>query len=191
MGISAGIAAIGAVVTGVGAYESYSAAKDSAAANSKIAQDQQAQNALSQQAMELNARRQQLETIRNSQKARALALSDATAQGAGQGSGLQGGYGQVQGDADTTLLGIQQQLSLGQQNFSIDADITSQKIALANAQSKASFGQGLTSLGGALISNSGTIGNISQGFGKTSSAIFGTGGPFALGSSSLSYGRSF
>jgi len=52
-----------------------------------------------QHAMELDAHRKQLETVRNMQRARFLALSTATNQGAQFGTGLQGGYGQISGES--------------------------------------------------------------------------------------------
>jgi len=40
------------------------------------------------------------------QRARSLALSTATNQGAQFGTGLQGGYGQISGESGTNMLGI-------------------------------------------------------------------------------------
>lgn len=86
------------------------------------------------QAMELDARRKQLEVIRNQQRYRAVALTNATAQGARQGSGLQGGYGQISGQSGFNLLGIQQNLQIGQNIFGLNSQITGQKQQYADLQ---------------------------------------------------------
>src|SRR5690349_12770116 len=72
-------------------------------------------------AMELDARRQSLEAIRQGQRARALGLTAATQQGAGFGSGLQGGYGQISGQTNQNLLGVGQNLEIGRNIFGINS----------------------------------------------------------------------
>jgi hypothetical protein len=74
--------------------------------------------------MEVDARRQQLEIIRNQQRGRALGLTTATAQGAQRGSGLQGGYGQISGQTGVNLLGVQQNLQAGRNIFDANSNIT-------------------------------------------------------------------
>lgn len=80
-------------------------------------------------AMELDGRRQQMEIIRNQQRARALALTGATAQGAAQGSGLQGGYGQISGITGTNMLGVSQALDIGRSIFGLNQNISDQRVA--------------------------------------------------------------
>ncbi len=80
------------------------------------------------QAMELDARRKSLEVVRNQQRARALALTTATAQGAQGGSGLQGGYGQATGQAGTNLMGIQQNLQIGRNIQAFNQGISNNRI---------------------------------------------------------------
>ena len=126
----------------------------------RMAEDQQRQEALRQQAMELDNRRRQLEVLRQQQRARATALSNATAQGAASGSGLQGGYGQIAGETNTNLLGLNQSLMLGRENFAIDQDITSARSSYATSS-------GLGSLGGTLIQSLGPIQRLSMGFGPS------------------------
>lgn len=87
-----------------------------------------------QKAMELDARRQQLEVIRNQQRGRALALTTATSQGASRGSGLQGGYGQISGQTGVNLLGIQQNLDIGRNIFGINQGISDSRVAQADLQ---------------------------------------------------------
>lgn len=94
-------------------------------------------------AMELDARRQTLEAIRQGQRARALGLTAATAQGAGYGSGLQGGYGQIQGQTGQNLLGIGQNLEIGRNIFGINSQITQQRLAYAAGGDTINEGQGI------------------------------------------------
>jgi hypothetical protein len=173
MGIITAVAAIaGAAATGVGAITQMSAAKDSANSNKQIAADQQRQEALRQQAMELDAKRRQVEFVRQQQRSRAASLTTATASGSEYGSGLEGAYGQSSGATNTNMLGVSQSLQLGQQNFGISKDITNARYSLADAGASAAFGAGLSSLGGALITSAGALGKIGQGFGSTASSPY-------------------
>ena len=88
------------------------------------------------QAMELDARRSQLEVIRNQQRGRALGLASATASGSSRGSGLQGGYGQIQGQSGVNLLGIQQCLEIGRNIFGNNAAITQNNLALGDLENQ-------------------------------------------------------
>jgi hypothetical protein len=86
------------------------------------------------QAMNLDARRRSLEVLRNQQRARAVALTNANAQGAARGSGLQGGYGQIAGQTGVNMLGISQNLQIGQNIFGLNNQITGQKQAYSDLQ---------------------------------------------------------
>lgn len=85
-------------------------------------------------AMELDARRRQLEVIRNQQRARSIGLTTATAQGARQGSGLQGGYAQASGQAGVNLSGIQQNLEIGRNIFGLNSDISKRRMDASDLQ---------------------------------------------------------
>lgn len=178
-------------IAGVG-LQAYGAAQSAKAADSQaryqqqIAADQQRQEALRQKQMELDARRRQLEIVRQAQRVRAQGLAAATAQGAQFGSGLAGGYGQISGYSNTNLLGVGQSLELGRQNFAITSDINAAKYGYAGASSSYATGQGLSSLGGALIQSLGPIGNLSGGFGGGSNSSSASYNPY-YGSGS-SYG---
>ncbi len=85
------------------------------------------------QAMEIDARRQQMEIIRNQQRGRALSLTTGVAQG---GSGFVGGasarggaYGQIAGQTGVNLLGVQQNLEIGRNIFGLNQNISNQRIA--------------------------------------------------------------
>jgi len=106
------------------AAQSVTAAGASRDINQGIVAQQKNIEATKRQAMEVDARRQQLEIIRNQQRGRALGLTTATSQGASKGSGLQGGYGQISGQTGVNLLGVQQNLQAGRQVFDANAAIT-------------------------------------------------------------------
>lgn len=154
------ISAVGTATSVVGAQKAASAQKD-------MAEQQQQQNALRQQAMELDAHRKQIQVMRDAQKARSTALSNATAQGAGLGSGLQGGYGQIGGDAESNSLGINQGVQLGRENFALDSNISSDKMSLASAQGISSWGTGLSGFGSALINTASVASKAGQGIGNS------------------------
>lgn len=153
-----GLEAGGLVAQGVGAYMGYQAQQGISQANQNIAKDQQAINEQNLIQMKLNARRAQMEVLRNNQRARALALNTSTGQGAQFGSGLQGGYGQIAGMAGTNLLGINQNLTIGKTISTYNQDITNQQLALSKYQSQASTAGGISSLGsGAFSLGSGLV----------------------------------
>jgi hypothetical protein len=102
--------------------------------NNQIVAHEQGLEGQRRQAMETEGRRKQLEVIRNQQRYRAIALTNATAQGAGRGSGLQGGYGQIAGQSGVNMLGIQQNLQIGRNMFDLNALITGQKQQYADLQ---------------------------------------------------------
>lgn len=102
--------------------------------NSRITGFESNIEGMREKAMNLDARRRQMEIIRNQQRYRALALTNATAQGAQFGSGIQGGYGQISGQTGVNLLGVQQNLGIGQDIFALNRQITGQKQDYANLQ---------------------------------------------------------
>lgn len=151
--------AIGAAGTAL----SISASQKSANANEDIAQQQQNANAINQQAMETDARRKQLEVVRQSQVARSVATTNATSQNAQLGSGLQGGYGQISGEENTNLVGINQNLQFGRQRFAIDNVISSDRMSLASGQGMAGWGSGLSSLSGSIMGAYSAFNRLSYG----------------------------
>jgi hypothetical protein len=106
------------------ADQSVAASQASLTINQGIVGQQKEIETQKRQAMEVDARRQQLEIIRGQQRARALGLTNATSQGSSKGSGLQGGYGQASGQAGTNLVGVQQALQSGENIFNANAAIT-------------------------------------------------------------------
>lgn len=172
MGITAAVIGIG--FSAVGAVTSYEGQKKAASAQQDMIRQEQQAEAVRKQAMEVDARRKSLEDLRQGQRARAMALSNATSQGASLGSGLQGGYGQISGQLNTGLLGIQNQLGFGNQLFGINQQISNSKIAMSQGQSLAATGGGLSSLGGAFLTSASNINAIGKSF-STSNGYTGWG----------------
>ncbi len=156
---------LGLLGSAVGAFTSYEASK-------KINQSQQAQFGLQQQvegqrrqAMMLKDRRDQLENLRNVQRARATALTNATSEGAQSGSGLQGGFAQVMGQGSWNSVGMSLNLGIGENIFDLNSQITDQKLLQSQAQQQMSLGQGISSFGSSLMGASPGIGRLTSGFG--------------------------
>jgi hypothetical protein len=78
--------------------------------------------------------------------ARAQATSAAVAQGASEGSGLQGGLSQVTGQAASNIQGINQGQDLGNQMFAANSMIST-------GQTYQSIGGGISGLGQSITNN--------------------------------------
>lgn len=103
-----------------------------------------------QQQMHLEALRRRRESIRQGAVARASAISSATNQGAGESSALQGGIAQVQTATGRNVLAANQDKEAGDQVFAANK-------AYARAGSMIAIGNGISSLGGAVSSSSGSM----------------------------------
>lgn len=116
--------------------QSMVAANQSFGINNSTIQAQQQIEAQKARAMELDARRQQLEAIRTQQRNRAIALATGVAQGGSvnRSSALQGAYGQASGQTGVNLLGIQQNLQIGQDIYGLNQTISNNQIALNDLQ---------------------------------------------------------
>jgi hypothetical protein len=169
----AGAAIAGVGMTYAGMQQQREAASQQAEAQQEMIRQQQRQERIRQRAMELDARRRQMEMLRNQQRARSLALATTTAQGASQGSGLAGAYGQISGATGFNMLGVSQNLALGREMFGSNLLESQAKMGYAQAGSDYMAGQGLTSLGGMVIGNLGTIGNLAGNFSGFGSRIGG------------------
>lgn len=182
--ISTLIAVAGLAVAGTGAAVSYSAAKSQATANSQALDAQKQTEALRQQQMNLDATRRKREIIRASVAARSSAVAQTTAQGAAGvgGSSLAGAVGSIAGRQGVGFGGVDQNQQIGNSIFAAhQAQLTAYQSA-ANAQSVGAIGAGMSSLGGALLTNAGT-------FGKVGSFIGGQGGRLMGGGTPSGYGR--
>jgi hypothetical protein len=192
--ISTMIAAAGLAVAGVGAVVSYSGAQANAAAT-KAASDasvnaQKETEVLRQKQMNLDATRRKREIIRASVAARSAALAQTTASGAAGvgGSSLAGAYGSIAGRTGVNTLGVSQNQEIGNSMFDVhQRQLTAYQAAAASAadaQGLMALGSGLSSIGGAVLSNAGTIGKVGTFLsGKAYSSLVGGGTPSGYGKS--------
>lgn len=171
--LALGAAAIGASV--YGASKQTKAAKQQAAAMQQQIEMEQKAEALRMQQMELEARRRSKEIVRNQQKARSMALAAATVQNAGQGSGLQGGYGGISGQANTQLLGTSQNLEIGRGLFAANQGVSAARMSYAAAGADAAVGRGFSSLGASIMQATPMLTNM---YGNVASKI---GNPYGIG----------
>jgi hypothetical protein len=117
------------------------------------------------QAMELDSKRRELEVFRSVQRARSIALTNATLQGGQFGSGLLGGQAQATQAGHEDLKTIGQNLTIGRQISDLNNDISQHKMSLADLGADASFYSGLGSLGGAILGQTSNISKFTSGFG--------------------------
>jgi len=147
------MAAVTSIIAGIGLAASTAGTIMGVKAQKDQAKAQEKAESARQKAAELDALRRRRAAVREMQMQRSVALSNATAQGAAEGSGLAGAQAGISAQGNTNIVGIDQQQQLGNQVFS----------ANRQAQRAATFGataEGLTSLGGALVKNAGTISSI-------------------------------
>lgn len=179
--LTLGIAAVGLGLQLFGGASASGHAKEAYGIQQKITGLEGQVNEQKRTAMELSARRQSMEIFRNNQRARALAINNATNQGAsyGNSSGLPGGLAQVADQSTFNLQGINQNLELGRNIFGIDDQISKQKLALSGVQSSMVTDQGIGQLGSSIMGSAGTLGKLGNyGYGKVSSFGINPGGPY-------------
>lgn len=143
-----------------GGLESASGAKAKYQAEQNIASLEMQVNEQRRQAMEISARRQQLQNVRNAQQAQATALASAVGSGAQFSSSAQSGQRQAGAEAAYSNLGVSLNEQIGENIFNIESSISAQKIAEAQAESKIASGQGISSIFGAIGSQAGNIGKL-------------------------------
>ena len=192
--ISVGLQAVGMGMKLYGAFSGASsssqfASQYNAAEQQKFGLEKQV-NQQRQQAMELSARRQQLETYRNTQRARAMGLNAAVNQGAQFGSGLAGGQAATTSQGNFNMMGINQNLEIGRNIFGLDNQITDinakESILKANYQGQQAQDQAWSQLGGSIMGSAGGISNIA---GATGSMFNRAAGLFSGGSLSGGFGN--
>jgi len=120
--------------------ESKAAALQSQTINRAIFGQQTAIQDTQRQAMETDARRANLEQIRNEQRARSISLATGVAQG---GSGYVGGSsarggaaGSISGQSQTNLLANQQALATGESIYNANANITQSNLQMNDLQTQ-------------------------------------------------------
>lgn len=173
--LTLGISAVGLGMQLFGGISGSEAAQKSFEINQQIARLQKDENGQRQKAMELSAKRSQMENFRNVQRARAAGTNAAVNQGASMGSGLQGGLAQASDQGGVNNLGITQNLEIGRNIFGIDNQISDQKAQLSGAQSDMATAQGFSAFGQGLTSSAGTLSNIAGAFGSPKINLSGIG----------------
>lgn len=168
---SLGTAAIGTGLSIFGASKQAGAAKGKAQSEMAIAGDEMQQDAVRRRAMEFDAQRRSIDVARNMQRARALGLAASTNQGGNQGSGLQGGYGQISGQGNTNLFGIQTNLGFGEQMFDLNNQINQEKMKIANYGTEMAKGSMFSSIGAGIAGLSGK-GNAVSSLGGEAAGAF-------------------
>lgn len=158
--IGAGIVGLGMQL--FGGSQASGNARQIAHLNNQVASDEQSINEQKRAQMELSARRAQMENLRNTQRLRAQATAAAVNQGANLGSGLQGGLAQIGDEGAFNDIGITQNLSIGENIFNTNNDISQKKAQISTLQGQQATNTSLMSLGGAMVSNAGTIGRVGQ-----------------------------
>lgn len=153
-------AAIGLGMSAFGAVGAASSAQQISGIQQKKFADQEQQDVIRQNAMNINTRRNQMEVLRNNQRSRSLALNNATSQGAQFGSGLQGGYGGIQGQSGNNLLNMDQNYQLNTNMFAVQGDINKQDIALSQAQSSQATSNAIGGFGKSVLGLMGPVGNL-------------------------------
>lgn len=132
-----------------------------------ITQLQMQENNQRQLAMQISARRQQTEIMRRTQLTKAQGLAAGVNQGAQFGTGVQGGQQSATSAGGYNLLGVNQNLEIGNALFGIQNQISNKQIAMsgiqgqmASLQGQASMFSGIGAIGGSLASSAGPLGNL-------------------------------
>lgn len=154
------IAAIGLGLAGAGAVVGFMGNSQAADAQHELIAAQQHAEQIRNQAMELDAERRRRVQIRDGIIRRSQALATATSQGANESSGLQSAYGQITGNTSFAVAGINSAEKTGNELYQANLDALTAQQHGADAQELQQFGKGLSSLGGSLINNLGTISNL-------------------------------
>lgn len=147
------IAAIGLGIQAAGSIISYSSQQQMIAEQTAASKRAEASR---EQQMQLDAQRRRRQSIREGLIARAQNLTIATAQGS-RGSSVVSALGGAQGMAQENQQGITSAETIGGRIFSANRDYFD---ATQRGQAGIAFGQGISTLGGALVSNAGTISRL-------------------------------
>lgn len=165
--ISLAMTGVSVAMSIFGGMKSSSAAGKQAQLSAQNAQNEMQVDQQRQVAMELQSKRQSMEVLRNNQRARSMALNNATAQGAQFGSGLQGGYGAISGQSGVNLLGINQNLEVGENIFALNQKTDQNKIQMAQLGGDIASGQAISSIGKSLGGATSSLTNIAGMFGSS------------------------
>lgn len=167
--VSAGIGIIGLGIKLFSGFSAMGSAQQAYNIQSNISGLENQVNDQREQQMQLSARRQDLEIYRKTQQLKAQSLSGATAGNAQFSSGAKGGQDEVTSEGAFNAFGVNSNLAIGENIFSLNKQISGQKLALSGVQTSMATDQGIGAIGTSLMGGAGTIGNIFKGMGGQSS----------------------
>lgn len=173
--VSSFLLAAGVAASAAGTFGQMSSSRKQNAIQQQMIAEEQKQEELRRRRMELDARRRSMEMVRNQQRQRAMSLAAATNQGASAGSGLLGGYGQISGQTGVNMLGVSQNLQLGQDMFASNAALSGLRMNYADAGSDLSMWKGVSSLGSTLFQAAEPANRLFGGGGTRSGGGYGGG----------------
>lgn len=165
--VTAGLDILGLGLQLWGGMQQAKIAKEEAAQSIGITQDEMGINTQKEQLYRLQNARAQMENYRNATRLRAQVTAAAVNQGSSvgsgmQSSGLQGGIADITGRQATSAVGLSQSLQTSENVFNLTQDIGQRKIALAGLGADMSQWQGISSLGGSLLSSGGILGGMAK-----------------------------
>jgi len=140
--IGLALTAIGVGVSAYSAVQSADASKDAEEARRKQ--------------MDLDAARRRRQAIREAQIARATSVSNAAAQGASEGSAVQGGVAAISGNAAESIVNTNQNVQMGNAIFDANG-------RRANAESIGAIGSGVQQFGSMITQNADKIRKLPSG----------------------------
>lgn len=158
--IGGGGLALGAIGLAGSIFEGMQASKlsqDEASLSQANAYDEERITNLHQQQMHLFNNRQNMENLRNVQKAQAQTRAAGIASGSQYGSGVQGSLSAESAMGGRNAMQLGQDLSVGDQIFAQTKDIDQNKIQMANIQGQMASAQGLQSIFGGASSFGGDL----------------------------------
>ena len=166
IGIALGIA---------GVATSFFGGQDAKEAQQASIAAQQRAEAARKEAMMIDADRRRRQLIREMLIARSTAVQRGANQGANASgsSALPGAFGQISGRTGFGIEGVNAGVRTGTEIFDANQQLLQARLSMADAQSTQQFGQSLTSLGGALMGNAGTIDRVFSGFGSSGLGVTG------------------
>lgn len=158
--ISASIGAIGLATSIYGMMGASKAASQASGIQNEILGQEQQENNIRQQAVHVQAQRQQIQNVRNTQRMQAMNKVAATNQGAQFGSGLAGGEAGAAAAGGWNQLGISNSLQSADQTFALDSSINTLKQQLGNVDTTMATDKGIQGLGSQIMGSASSIGRL-------------------------------
>lgn len=147
---------IGTAISLVGTFMQTSAQQKMVA--EQTAASKRAENGREQQ-MQLDAQRRRRQAVRESLLARSMSLTVGTSQGAQYGTGVAAGMSGATSQSLENQQGINSAELIGSRIFQANRDYFD---ATQRGQSGMALGAGISSIGGAIVSNAGAISQLGQ-----------------------------